>query len=222
MSKTIVSIWPMQETAYRAGHMPKRPGDSNLFVLEPASVERPFLLTVVEFDNLIYMGKGVHQTITIPAYETAADLVNQWRDHKNMPDDAGLPGIWLCSIDNPSVDQVRGLPEMDEGYENQVTFASSAAREARLHAAQNEWRNITKLHLFMGKLMNIQGEPWQDFDSKLQLGKIRCRYCDAPMAPHAAICGTCREIVNVEKYNQIRAEQNLPPKVIAAAPPKPN
>jgi hypothetical protein len=208
----------MQENAYRALHMPKTPQDSNVFILEPGSIEKPYLLRVPDFDNHIYMGKGVSQTITIPAYETANDLVRQWRDAKNMPDDGGLPGIWLHPDDKPTVEQVIISPEMSEYAEKQIVFASSKVREARLFAAQNEWRNITKLHLFMGKLLNIQGEPWQDFDSKAQLGKTRCPYCDAPITIGVATCGVCREIVNLEKYNLIRASQGLPPKAVGVAP----
>lgn len=217
MSKTIISIWPMQETAYRALHSPKTPADSNLFILNPGSFEVPTLLRVPDFNNQIYMGKGSYQTITIPAEETANDLVHQWRDNKNMPEDAGIPGIWVCSIDNPTLDQVRGLPETMEANERQDQFASSKIREARLFAASNEWRNITRLHLFMGKLMNIQNEPWQDFDAKAKLAKTRCPYCDSPMSIGVATCPTCREIVNVEKYNQIRESQGLPARALPAA-----
>jgi hypothetical protein len=211
----------MQETAYRAQHMPKTPADSNLFILQPGSIEVPTLLRVADFNNQIYMGKGTNQTITIPAYETANDLVHQWRDNKNMPEDAGLPGIWVSSIDNVTLEQVLGLPETEEANEKQVMFASSKIREARLFAASNEWRNITRLHLFMGKLLNITGEPWQDFDAKARLGKVRCPYCDSPMSMGVATCPTCREIVNIEKYNQIRATQGLPEKTLAASA-KPN
>ena len=217
MSKSIISIWPMQETAYRPLHMPKNPGESNLFILQPGSVEIPFVLRVPDFDNHIYMGKGVSQTITIPSYETANDLVRHWRDAKNSPEDGGIPGIWLSPVDNPTMEQVLYSEELVDYSEKQVMFASSKVREARLFAAQGEWRNITKLHLFMGKLLNIQGEPWQDFDAKAKLGKVRCPYCDTPMPIGAAICGTCREIVDIEKYNQIRASQNLPLKTVAAA-----
>lgn len=217
MSRTIVSIWPMQEIAYRALHMPKKPTYSNHFVLQPGSVEIPAMLVVEDYDNYIYMGKGAHQTITIPSYETAADLVRQWRDHKNMPDDAGVPGIWLHPTENPTFEQVTFSEEIKEFSEKQMMFASSKVREARLFAAANEWRNITKLHLFMGKLLNIQGEPWQDFDAKASIGKTRCPYCDAPITIGVATCSTCREIVNLEKYNQIRAAQGFPPKSLTAA-----
>jgi hypothetical protein len=212
----------MQEQAYRPLHKPKTAADSNLFILQPGSIEMPFLLKVVDFDNDVYMGKGTSQTITIPAYEIALDLVHQWRDNKNMPEDAGVPGIWLCSVDNPSLDQIYSMPETHEAQEKQTTFAASKVREARLHAAQNEWRNITKLHLYMGKLLNIQGEPWQDFDAKAKLGKVRCPYCDAPMTIGVAICGMCREIVDLGKYNQIREAQGLLPKPVPAAAPKPS
>lgn len=223
MSRTIISIWPMQENAYRALHIPPTSTDSNVFILEPGSIEDPFLLKVVEFNTLVYMGKGVHQTIGIPAHQTADDLVNQWRNAKNMPDDMGLPGIWVCSIDNPTLEQVKALPETQEAHEKQMQFAASKVREARLLAAQGEWRNITKLHLFMGKLMNVTGEPWQDFDAKAALGKVRCPYCDTPMSMTAAICGQCREICNLERYNQIRATQGLLPKAAPVpAAPKPS
>lgn len=221
MSKTIVSIWPMQESTYRPLHMPKTATDSNCFVLQPGCFDIPFLLRVPDFDNLVYMGKGTNQTITIPAIETALDLVRHWRDSKNSPEDGGLPGIWLHPTENPTVEEVRSSAEILEYSEKQIMFASSKVREARLFAAQNEWRNITKLHLFMGKLLNIQGEPWQDFDSKASAGKVRCPYCDTPMAMTAAICGQCREIVDLTKYNQIRTAQGLLPKS-APSVPKPS
>jgi hypothetical protein len=212
----------MQESAYRALHMPKKASETNCFVLQPGSVDNPYLLVVPDFDNLVYMGKGANQAFTIPAYETALDLVHQWRDNKNMPDDAGVPGIWLHPTDQPSVDEVLASQELREYNERQMQFASSKVREARLFAASNEWRNITKLHLFMGKLLNVQGEPWQDFDAKASAGKVRCPYCDTPMAITAAICGQCREICNLERYNQIRAAQGLLPKAAGAAVAKPS
>lgn len=211
----------MQETAYRAMHIPKAPGDVNAFVLQPGSVEDPTLLRVNEFDNKIYMGKDVYQTITIPAYQIAEDLVNQWRSYKGTPADQGGAGIWVCSLDNPTVEQVLKLPEILEWNERQIQFASSKVREARLFAANEQWRNITKMHLFMGKLLNIQGEPWQDFDAKNAVGKVRCPWCDAPVTIGIAVCGTCREIVTVEKYNQLREERGLPIRP-SAAPQKPS
>jgi hypothetical protein len=212
----------MQETAYRAQHIPKYPGDSNAFVLQPGSFFAPTLLRINEFNNNVYIGKGVEHTTGIPAEDTARDLVSTWRDNKGTPADEGLPAIWVCSFDQVTVEQAKALPETQEWYERQIQFASSKVREARLFAASNQWRNITKLHMFMGRLLNIQGESWQDFDAKNQVGKVRCQYCDAPQTIGVAICGTCREIVDIEKYNQIRAAQNLPPKAIPAAAAKPS
>jgi len=218
LSKTIVSIWPMQESTYRPLHIAKNPGDTNTFILQAGSVESPFLLKIPDFDTYIYMGKGIHQTINIPSYETANDLVRHWRDSKNSPEDGGLPGIWVSPVDNPTIEQVLSSAELDEFQDKQMMFASSKVREARLFAAQMEWRNITKLHLFMGKLLNIQGEPWQDFDARAKVGKVRCPYCDSPITMGVAVCSVCREVTDIEKYNLIRTAQNLPPKVIAAAP----
>jgi len=218
LSKMIISLWPMQESCYRAMHMPKTTADSNTFVLQPGSLAFPTMLQVNEFNNKVYMGAGNSQMLGISAEEIAHDLVNIWRNHKGSSADEGLPAIWVCSLDNPTVEQVKQLPETMEWYESQRLFANSKVREARLFAAQSQWRNITKLHLFMGALLNVQGEPWQDFDSKNQIAKVRCPYCDHPMTMGAAICGQCREIVNLEKYNQIRVSQDLPTRAVAAAP----
>lgn len=196
---TIASIWPLPLRADRPRFFVNNPvNTSNVFEMEAGSAEKPAILKVGDFSEMVYVGAGKHNRNPVTAEELSADLVHAWRDNlaNNLPDNA-RPGIWTCEGDVPTKE------EIDQWLAKQNAFAQTMVQRARIYFTEARTRPyITTVHYAMGKFLRLN-EPWQTDVPKTSTQTKTCPFCQATAAAEAAICGQCKQVIDKVRFDEI-------------------
>lgn len=193
----IVSIWPVREVATRTFLQPTSPEGSNIFVLEAATKEKPFVLAIEYFQQREYIGNDRHQNSTVWADEVAADLVNQLAMHKNGAVAGAGPGIWIDeTLKNGTIAEVHQSPLFADAVKRQDAFAWEFVTQARAAFFAKKYKQITKLHYTMAALLGIQNEPWQQDGLMGREGMKACPFCASALPLAALICQNCTRVID--------------------------
>lgn len=226
MSRTIVSIWPMEQTAQRSLFKPSTPyNQTNTFTLPAASKEAPRLLTIGHFKQDFHLGEMIKPIpVQINDEDIARDLVATWADYKG-DGLRGRPGIWLTEIENPTVEKVKASDEYRKAVHEQDEFAQAIVMEARELFRQKHYGSITRLHFAMADYLKIQGEEWQTYKPQASGSTKNCMFCTAVVPAQAIVCPNCHQVLDQTQFDALTAKATPPPQipgpVVAPVAPKP-
>jgi hypothetical protein len=105
------------------------------------------------------------------------------------------------------------VPTKEEIFEAKALLHATCAeivREARdLYAMDRKAFSVVvkrNRHFVAAAVLNLNDEPWMTEQSPSQ--RVKCQYCGSMNDEIAVKCQKCSEIINVERYRELKAREN--------------
>lgn len=176
------------------------------FTIPAGNVLAPGVLSVAVSRFYIPMAFGApSMTAHSPAYEVARSIVNDYVGALLGAGEDMRPGIFVVdkrykSSEEAKADLINELPKHLEAQRKWFfSLVNMADQDFRKHGRIDAVSDLQKL---AAKELNIRDRPWlQDIT---QLSINNCPACFAPVNALAAICGSCRYVLDEAKYAKMK------------------
>ena len=196
---TVVSILPYEIQDSKPNLYPGN------FIIPAGRFNNPGLLTVEKSVFYVPMAFGAPSLRAhSSAFEVANSIVNDYVGALLGVNDKRRPGLFVVN---------------DSFNDSKEAAVKCATQIAELNIAQREWfhqltqmadaeynrhhqaESISDLQKMAARELNLKDKPWLVDISQLSINN--CPACFAPVNANAALCGSCRYIINPEKYKNM-------------------
>lgn len=197
---TIISMFPF---AIREVKPSIQPG----YYYIPAAEETKFQLLTINPAYEIYRIPATEQILKqeIKATEVARSIVQDFLKNVLASGENCYPGLfWARGVFTKEQVQITFKEELKEAYQAQLNWY-----QAIVKIADDDWASYRK-HIFINenqrhaaKILGYKRDWLMDTPQADNHMLVNCPACFSLIHPQASICGNCRTIVNVEKYNSL-------------------
>lgn len=198
MVKTIVSIWPMEQTQIRPQYSP-----ISTWTLPAAPFDGFVKLKVTDQQQTDYVAAGMRMQGNVPADELARDLARSFS--MLTAGGSGAVGVWVADEDDPTDEQILNSPRYHAAREAQEVLMKNIVVQARYLKGINEERAISRLHHAAAGYLRLEGEDWQGKNIGRSMTK-ECPYCTSFVQSSAVICPKCTNVIDAEGHARIQAQ----------------
>lgn len=200
---TIVSFYPRPIVETKPGLNP------NTFII-PESVEEGEFVSVtvgeIPITDRIYLDKDRgNLVVPVPVTEVARSIVEDFCSAQPWIGPEAGPGIFWVEGEYTKEEIIEKFEEqLWEAQEKQKAWALELIK-----AADDDWskykrhRTITDLQRFFAKQMDLTRE-WI-VEHKDTTDVTKCPYCSTIVSASAAVCPTCRNVINAAKFEELKA-----------------
>jgi len=125
----------------------------------------------------------------------AADIIGVGQFH-TPGEDLTKWGVFIAAGDEPTEEELtKAHRALNRTYEELIREADSY-----WNAGPSEYKNVTALHRHAAACLGQKDKPWARGIAEMKM----CDICGSAVSPQAAICPTCRNVIDEERVVKAR------------------